>query len=85
MVQFEGCLKHIFAKYCTPPPTSVARSPTKPLTETAVTLLVPPMDSYMTPAALDKWATDTNGAPFSEEAKEELKEFLDVTDEGNLT
>lgn len=71
---------HIFAKYCTPSPSSVP-SPTKMHTS----LLVPPPSAYLTPAALDRWATDTNGAPFTEEAKEELIEFLDVTDEGNLT
>lgn len=49
------------------------------------TLLVPPADAYLTPAALDKWAQDTNGAPFSNEAKEELQEFLDVNDDGDLT
>jgi hypothetical protein len=34
---------------------------------------------------LDEWAKDTNGAPFSQETKDELIEFLDVTDDGCLT
>ena len=34
---------------------------------------------------MDKWATDTNGHPFPEETKEELREFMDVTDDGDLT
>lgn len=34
---------------------------------------------------LDAWARDTNGAPFSDETKAELIEFLDVTADGGLT
>lgn len=45
----------------------------------------PPPNAYLTTEALDKWATDTNGSPFSEETKEELKDMLDVNDDGNLT
>lgn len=48
-------------------------------------LLVPPEGAYLSKEGLDAWARDTNGAPFSEETKEELIEFLDVTDAGELT
>lgn len=40
---------------------------------------------FLTDEALDRWAKDTNGAPFTEETKEEMKEYLDTTDEGSLT
>ena len=46
---------------------------------------MPPDDAYLTEEGLDAWARDTNGAPFDEETKEELLEFLDVNDDGNLT
>jgi len=39
----------------------------------------------MTAQGLDAWATDTNGSPFSDDTKEEMLEFLDVTDSGDLT
>lgn len=81
LVQFEQCLLHIFAKYCTPPPP--IESPSN--TNGQVTLLKPPPGAYLTPAGLDKWAIDTNGHPFSDETKAELQEFMDVTDEGDLT
>lgn len=35
--------------------------------------------------ALDKFAYETNGAPFPEESKTELKEYLDCDEEGRLT
>jgi len=74
--QLECCLKHIFAKYCTP--TSITSpAPGK--------ILTPPDGAYLTQEGLDAWARDTNGAPFSAETKEELVEFLDVTADGGLT
>lgn len=39
----------------------------------------------MSSAGLDAWACDTNGAPFSQETKDELIDFLDVTPDGCLT
>jgi hypothetical protein len=51
----------------------------------AMALLTPPDGAYLTPEGLDAWARDTNGAPFSQETKDELVEFLDVTDDGGLT
>ncbi|KAA1474925.1 hypothetical protein DENSPDRAFT_782634 [Dentipellis sp. KUC8613] len=77
--QLETCLKHIFAKYCTPKPSSSNAG------EKHLALLYPPAGAYLDQAGLDSWARDTNGAPFSEETKEELQEFLDVTDDGGLT
>ncbi|KAL6305422.1 hypothetical protein BKA93DRAFT_825112 [Sparassis latifolia] len=77
--QLELCLKHIFAKYCTPPP------PPPTPTNKRIELLIPPEGAYLSPQGLDAWARDTNGAPFDDATKEELTEFLDVTDEGCLT
>ncbi|TFK54979.1 hypothetical protein OE88DRAFT_1710720 [Heliocybe sulcata] len=77
--QFEACLGHIFSKYCTPRLAHVENTEKGPI------LMTPPPGAYFTEAGLDAWARDTNGAPFSEETKEELRQFLDVTDDGNLT
>ena len=70
--QLEACLKQIFAKYCTPrpPPESAAE---------------PPEGAFLSQDGLDEWARDTNGAPFDEATKEELLEFMDVTEDGGLT
>ncbi|KAG1877893.1 hypothetical protein DFJ58DRAFT_712548 [Suillus subalutaceus] len=76
--KLERCLRHIFAKYCTPRPARLPK-------QDSTILLTPPDDAIFDSAGLDAWAQDTNGAPFSEETKEELREFLDVTEEGELT
>ncbi|KAG6911464.1 hypothetical protein DXG01_014538 [Tephrocybe rancida] len=78
-LQLEACLKHIFSKYCVPQPEREV-----PVGDAAV-LLEPPSSAFLTPGGLDAWAQDTNGAPFSQETKDELIEFLDVTDDGGLT
>ena len=91
---------HIFAKYCTPSPvvapamhkrsgsaSTLTSAMTAAAAVNAVTgpaLLVPPQNAYLTPAALDQWARDTNGSVLPKEAKEELEQ-LGVTEEGNLT
>ncbi|KAF8580885.1 hypothetical protein K439DRAFT_1636641 [Ramaria rubella] len=72
--KLEQCLNHIFSKYCSP---AVAPSSTG--------LSQAPPGAIMTEAALDRWAQDTNGEPFTQDAKDELCEFLDVTEEGHLT
>ncbi|CAL1704368.1 unnamed protein product [Somion occarium] len=72
---FISCLKHIFGKYCTP----------RPSTEAAGGLLLPSDDAYLSPEGLDRWAVDTNGMPFDDETKQELADFMDVTDDGDLT
>ena len=65
-------LKQIFSKYCTPrPPLDHASEP--------------PEGAYLSQEGLDAWARDTNGAPFDEDTKEELLEFMDVTEDGGLT
>lgn len=74
--QLELCLKHIFAKYCTPK-LSVEKQRGE--------LLEPPTNAWLSQEGLDAWARDTNGAPFDEATKEELLEFMDVTEDGNLT
>ena len=48
-------------------------------------LLAPPPDAYFSEEDLQKWALETNGEPFSDETKEEVIEFFDVTDDNNLT
>jgi len=78
-LQLESCLKHIFAKYCTPPPSTPSPA------EKRLELLTPPEGAYLSPEGLDTWARDTNGAPFDDATKEELMEFLDVTEDGCLT
>ncbi|KAK7693347.1 hypothetical protein QCA50_002915 [Cerrena zonata] len=73
--RFISCLKHIFGKYCTPRPSA----------ETAGGLLVPLENAYLPQEGLDRWAIDTNGMPFDDETKQELADFMDVTDDGDLT
>jgi len=74
--QLEGCLKHIFAKYCYPP---VERN-----ADSVNVLLSPPPNAYLTEEALEKWALETNGEPISQETKVEIMEFFDLNDDGNL-
>ena len=76
VLQLERCLKHIFAKYCDPPVEHDS--------DTNV-LLSPPPNAYLTEKALEKWALDTNGEPFSQEMKEQVMDFFDLNDDGNLT
>ncbi|OCH95015.1 hypothetical protein OBBRIDRAFT_746532 [Obba rivulosa] len=78
--QLEVCLKHIFARYCTPPPPRPSPTPAG-----QISLLVPPEGAYLDAEGLDAWARDTNGQPFDDATKEELLEFMDVTDDGGLT
>ena len=76
--QIERCLKHIFAKYCTPSVVVNRDGPED--------FLTPPSEAYFSPEGLDKWVLDTNvGEILTVEKKEELKESLDTTEEGNLT
>jgi len=74
--RFEACLGHIFAKYIEPPFVAQPRGDG---------LMHPPENSYLTSGGLDKYATETNGQPFSQETKQELREMLDVDDKGRLT
>ena len=75
--QLERCLKHIFAKYCYPPPATPSQN--------GDALLEPPLNAFLSPEGLDCWVQDTNGAPFTQETKDELIEFLDMNDKGELT
>ncbi|CAK5264260.1 unnamed protein product [Mycena citricolor] len=88
--QLELCLKYIFGKYCVPPPlVSADLNSSAPLANTGRAAFelrtVLPEGAYLTQEGLDSWAQDTNGAPFPQETKDELVEFLDVTDAGELT
>jgi len=47
--------------------------------------LTPSPEAYLSPEGLDQWAIDTNGEIFSEGTKEEVWEFFDCTDIGDLT
>ncbi|EKM82753.1 hypothetical protein AGABI1DRAFT_111333 [Agaricus bisporus var. burnettii JB137-S8] len=83
--ELEACLKHIFAKYCSPP-HPLAHAPDGSADGSGrMVLLTPASNAFLSPEGLDAWARDTNGAPFSQETKDELVEFLDVTDDGGLT
>jgi hypothetical protein len=62
-------LKNIFAKYCTPKSTNGSL----------------PDNAHLTDEGLDAWAKDTNGSSFSQETKDEILEFMDLTDDGFLT
>ena len=44
-----------------------------------------PDGAFLTEEGLDRWAQDTNGAPFTQDVKDELRESLDVTEQGHLT
>ncbi|KAK0541757.1 hypothetical protein OC844_007976, partial [Tilletia horrida] len=46
---------------------------------------LPPPGSVLSDAALDRFAFETNGAPFGAESKAEIVEFLDVDEAGRLT
>ncbi|CAE6433359.1 unnamed protein product [Rhizoctonia solani] len=73
---FVTALAQIFSKYCTPrPPPHTSPLRIVPLVERA----------WMEEDGLDAWARDTNGAPFPDETKEEMKDTLDVDERGNLT
>ncbi|KAH9857008.1 hypothetical protein C2E23DRAFT_881495 [Lenzites betulinus] len=76
-MQLESCLKHVFAKYCTPRPATAAQKRGE--------LLEPPEGAFFSAEGLDAWARDTNGAPFDADTKEEILEFMDVTEDGGLT
>ncbi|THU86413.1 hypothetical protein K435DRAFT_365285 [Dendrothele bispora CBS 962.96] len=67
--ELEKCLRVIFAKYCTPKSTDGSLAD----------------NAHLTTEGLDAWAKDTNGSPFSQETKDEILEFMDVTDDGHLT
>ncbi|CEL52413.1 hypothetical protein RSOLAG1IB_00954 [Rhizoctonia solani AG-1 IB] len=74
--KFMTALAQIFSKYCTPqPPPHTSPPRLISLVERA----------WMEERGLDDWARDTNGTPFPEETKEEMRDTLDVNDQGNLT
>lgn len=78
MIQLERCLRHIFAKYATGVQRSPSQEPSFPSYESL-------KDAYLSDDGLDAWAKDTNGQAFTQETKDEILEFLDLTDDGKLT
>ncbi|KAG8906276.1 hypothetical protein FRB99_007213 [Tulasnella sp. 403] len=74
--KFEACLAHIFSKYLEAPfnPERCANG-----------LLRPPPHAYLTTEGLDRYATETNGQPFGDDTKQELRDMLDVDEQGRLT
>ena len=67
-------MKHIFGKYCTPPSSTSH--------EGKIAL---PDGAHLTSQGLDDWAIATNGKAFDNETKEELVDYMDVTEDGHLT
>ncbi|RXW14722.1 hypothetical protein EST38_g11136 [Candolleomyces aberdarensis] len=76
--KFEVCLKHVFAKYCTPSGLRQEGAAAEQQPADGGSFLVPPPNAYLSMKGLDEWAKDTNGTPFSQETKDELIEFLDL-------
>ncbi|KAG8880036.1 hypothetical protein FRB98_005369 [Tulasnella sp. 332] len=95
--KLEACLGHIFSKYIEPPFTShqaesglLVPEPNAYLTSTGVSVSLRCATIRIhrvnrRDIGLDRYAIDTNGQPFTEEAKAELREFLDVDEDGHLT
>ncbi|CAO1623684.1 unnamed protein product [Jaminaea pallidilutea] len=89
--RFEDALAYIFQKYCVTS-SSISASQSEEHTSGSSTSIQQPklgsrpaQGAVLSDLALDKFAHDTNGSPFSEDTKEELRTFLDCDDEGRLT
>lgn len=86
--QFEDALAYIFQKYCSvpsDPPTAQTDDRSPPHKVTHLLGSRPPKGAVISDVALDKFAYETNGAPFPSESKAELKQFLECDDQGRLT
>ncbi|KAN0066207.1 hypothetical protein ACQY0O_000301 [Thecaphora frezii] len=83
--KLEAALLRIFARFSS---SYRAQHPNlDPLLPTTTTthLPHPTAQDVLTSSDLDAFALATNGAPFPEEAKEEIQEYLDTDDDDNLT
>lgn len=82
--QFESALIRAFARFSSsyrkrrPDVHASGSSPSKSLPR-------PDATDVLTEADLDAFSTVTNGSALSAESKNEIKEFLDTDEEGNLT
>ncbi|CAO1627245.1 unnamed protein product [Sympodiomycopsis kandeliae] len=98
--KFEDAIAYIFQKYCTVPASSElttesdaddssisasSRSHSPGGNKTPLLGSRPPNGAVISDVGLDKFAYETNGAPFPQESKDELKQFLDCDDKGRLT
>ncbi|SPO20809.1 uncharacterized protein UTRI_00286 [Ustilago trichophora] len=82
--KFEAALIRIFARFSTSYRKShpdVNASGSKPST----TLPRPDAADVLTEADLDAFSSVTNGAALPQESKDEIREFLDADEDGNLT
>ncbi len=75
---------HIFSKYA-PLDASTSQDPQQPPPSSISTDIFGLGNAFMTDEALDRFAMDTNGLPLPDEAKEELRDSLDVNQDGCLT
>ncbi|KAK0549429.1 hypothetical protein OC845_003134 [Tilletia horrida] len=70
-------------------PSSSASTQLQPASSSSSSLPVlgssPAEGAVLSDAALDRFAFETNGAPFGAESKAEILEFLDVDEQGRLT
>lgn len=89
--KFEDALAYIFQKYCVTASSMPASESEDKSSGSSTSIQQPKLgsrpaqDAVLSDLALDKFAHDTNGSPFSEDTKEELRTFLDCDDEGRLT
>ena len=67
------------------PPTAQTDERSPPHKVTHLLGSRPPKGAVISDVALDKFAYETNGAPFPSESKAELKQFLECDDQGRLT
>ena len=73
---------HIFSKYATLDASTIDDLQKSQPSSTDILGLG---KAFMTDEALDRFAMDTNGMPLPDEAKEELRDSLDVNQDGCLT
>lgn len=83
-VQFEAALIRIFARFSS---SYKKAHPNVQASGSKRSWSIPRPDGsdVLTEADLDGFSKETNGAALPQESKDEIKEFLDTNDEGNLT
>ncbi|EPQ32420.1 uncharacterized protein PFL1_00616 [Pseudozyma flocculosa PF-1] len=80
--KLEAALLRIFARFSS---SYRKANPTLDAHQPSTSLPRPSKDDTLTASDLDDFAMATNGSTFPEEAKEEIQEYLDTDDDGNLT